>query len=54
MKKPMLALFVLVAIAVGALLILVVGSNSVERDGVDEDSSGLVVESPAAPSVAVA
>lgn len=50
MKKPLLALFVLVAIALGALLILVVGGTSVERDGVEKDSTGVVVEPRAAAS----
>ena len=40
MRKPLLALFVLGAMAAGLLLILLVGSNEVERDGVENDSIG--------------
>ena len=40
MGKPLLALFILGVMAIGLLIILLVGGTEVENDGVENDSIG--------------
>jgi hypothetical protein len=40
MKKPVLAMFVVAAIALGLLVVLLVGLNQVDEDGRENDGRG--------------
>jgi hypothetical protein len=40
-KKPVLAMFVVAAIAIGLLVVLVIGLNRVNEDGRENDGHGL-------------
>jgi hypothetical protein len=41
MKKPLLAMFVVAAIAIGLLIVLVVGLMNVDEDGREQGGTGL-------------
>jgi hypothetical protein len=40
MKKPVLAMFVIAAIAIGLLVVLVIGIMNVDEDGREQDGAG--------------
>jgi len=40
MKKPLLAMFVVAAIAIGLLIVLVIGITNVDEDGREQGDSG--------------
>jgi hypothetical protein len=42
MKKPVLAMFVVAAIAIGLLIMLVVGILNVDEDGREQGGAGVV------------
>ena len=48
MKKPVLAMFVVAAIAIGLIVVLVIGLGRVDEDGRENDGAGLVGRAAAA------